>query len=134
MICNSVGNLHLAIVLIGSYLRKFSDMTIKEYYEEYIKDRLSSIDLDEISADELATRHEAAIRVTFEPEWKILKDRQKPLEIDHQNAEKLISILSLLPEPVIVPKNRLIVYSGIKKYGKTRLIRPAESAFFFWMN
>jgi len=96
MICNSVGNLHLAIVLIGSYLRKFSDMTIKEYYEEYIKDRLSSIDLDEISADELATRHEAAIRVTFEPEWKILKeDHGKPLLIErNQNAEKLVSILS----------------------------------------
>ena len=53
-------------MLIGSYLRKYSDTSIKEYYDEYIKDRL--IDLDEISADELATRHKAAIRVTFEPE------------------------------------------------------------------
>jgi WD40 repeat protein len=132
MICNSTGNLPLAIVLIGGYLRKYSDMSIKEYYDEHIKDRLSSIDLDEISADELATRHEAAIRVTFEPEWKILKDRKKPLEIErNQNAEKLVSILSLLPESAIVPKNRLIVYSGIEKYGKTKLIRPAESAFIF---
>ena len=55
-------------MLIGSYLRKYSDTSIKEYYDEYIKDRLSSIDLDEISADELATRHKAAIGVTFEPE------------------------------------------------------------------
>jgi hypothetical protein len=94
--------------------------------------RLSSIDLDKISAAELATRHEAAIRVTFEPEWKILKDREDPLEIErNQNAEKLVSILSLLPESAIVPKNRLIVYSGIEKYGKTKLIRPAESAFIF---
>ena len=133
MICNSVGNLPLAIVLIGSYLRKYSEMSIKEYYDEYIKDRLSSIDLDVIPADELVTRHEAAIRVTFEPEWKILKDdHEKSLENErNQNAEKLVSILSLLPESAIVPKNRLIVYSGIEKYGRTKLIRPAESAFIF---
>jgi hypothetical protein len=96
MICNSAGNLPLAIVMIGSYLRKYPDISIKEYYHEYIKDRLSSIDLDEISADELATRHAANIRTTFEHEWKILKDRQKFLE-RNQNAEKLVSILSLLP-------------------------------------
>ena len=61
-----------------------------------------------------------------------MKDREKPLEIErNQNAEKLVSILSLLPESAVVPKNRLIVYSGIKKYGKTKLIRPAESAFIF---
>jgi len=108
-------------------------MSIKEYYDEYIKDRLSSIDLDVIPADELVTRHEAAIRVTFEPEWKILKDdHEKSLENErNQNAEKLVSILSLLPESAIVPKNRLIVYSGIEKYGRTKLIRPAESAFIF---
>jgi hypothetical protein len=114
MICNSIGNLPLAIVLIGGYLRKYSDMSIKEYYDEYIKDRLGSIDLDQISADELATRHEAAIGVTFEPEWKLLtEDHGKPLEIErNHNAGKLLSILSLLPESAIVPKNRLIVYSG----------------------
>ena len=74
-----------------------------------------------------------AIRATFEPEWKIMKEvHGKPVNIErNQNAEKLVSILSLLPESAIVPKNRLIVYSGIEKYGKTKLIRPAESAFFF---
>jgi hypothetical protein len=61
-----------------------------------------------------------------------LKDHGKPIEIErNQNAERLVSILSLLPESAIVPKNRLIVYSGIEKYGKTKLIRPAESAFIF---
>jgi len=130
-ICNSIGNLPLAIVLIGGYLRKYFDISIEEYYNEYIKSRLGSIDLDEISQDELATRHNAAIRATFEPEWKVLREiRGKPSDIKrNQNAEKLVSILSLLAESAIVPKNRLIVYSGIEKYGKTKLIRPAESAF-----
>jgi hypothetical protein len=60
------------------------------------------------------------------------EDHEKPLEIErNQNAEKLVSILSLLPESAIVPKNRLILYSGIEKYGRTKLIRPAESAFIF---
>ena len=62
MICNSIGNLPLAIVLIGSYLRKYSDVSIKEYHDEYIKSKLSSIDLDQISRYELAPRHEVAIR------------------------------------------------------------------------
>jgi WD40 repeat protein len=132
-ICNSVGNLPLAIVLIGSYLRKYSNISIEDYYDEHIKNRLSSIDLDVISHDELATRHEAAVRITFDPEWKILKEvRGKPVEIErNQNAEKLVSILSLLSESAIIPKNRLTVYSGIEKYSKTKLIRPAESAFIF---
>jgi hypothetical protein len=132
-VCNSIGNLPLAIVLIGSYLRKYSNISIGDYYDEHIKNRLSSIDLDVISHDELATRHEAAVRITFDPEWKILKEvHGKPVEIErNQNAEKLVSILSMSSESAIVPKNRLIMYSGIEKYGKTKLIRPAESAFNF---
>ena len=44
--CNSLGYLPLAIVLVGGYLRIYSDITVQEYYEEHIKDRLGSIDLD----------------------------------------------------------------------------------------
>ena len=46
----------------------------------------------------------------------------------NQDAKKLVSILSLLPESAIIPKNRLVIYSGIEKFGKTKLIRPAQSA------
>ena len=38
-----------------------------------LKINLVLLDLDEISEDELATRHDAAVRATFEPEWKILE-------------------------------------------------------------
>jgi septin family protein len=117
-ICNSVGYLPLAIVLVGGYLRKFSDITIQEYYEEYIKDKLGSIDLEQISDYELATKHTAAVRATFEPEWKILekdfggqaslKQQQQQLQKQETqrnlDAKKLISILSLLPESAIIPK------------------------------
>ncbi len=48
MICNSVGYLPLALVLIQAYLRKYKDISM-----------IGSIDLDEISEDQLATRHNA---------------------------------------------------------------------------
>ena len=67
-ICNFVGYLPLAIVLVGGYLRKYLDITIQDYYEEHIKDNLGSIDLSLISDYELATKHTAAVRATFEPE------------------------------------------------------------------
>ena len=141
-ICNSLGYLPLAIVLVGGYLSKYSETTVQEYYEEHIKDKLGSVDLDQISQDELATRHIAAIRGTFEPEWKILEkdsgeaspqqqqqQQQKQQETQsNQNSKKLVSILSLLPESAIIPKNRLVIYSGIEKFGTTKLIRPAQSA------
>jgi WD40 repeat protein len=137
-ICNSVGYLPLAIVLVGGYLNKYNDITIQEYYEEHIKDKLGSIDLDQISNHELTTKHIAAVRATFGPEWNILNKSssgltnvQQLIAQTTQNAKKLISILSLLPESAIIPKNRLLIYSGIEKFGKTKLIRPAQSAFNF---
>jgi hypothetical protein len=42
-ICNSLGNLPLAIVLVGGYLHKFQDITIQEYYEEHLKDKLGCL-------------------------------------------------------------------------------------------
>jgi hypothetical protein len=105
-ICNSLGYLPLAIVLVGGYLHKYSDITIQEYYEEHIKDKLGSIDLDQISDEELATKHSAAVRVTFEPEWKILEkdfgqasiqqqQLQKQETQRNQDSKKLVSIKSV---------------------------------------
>ena len=131
-ICNSVGYLPLAIVLIGGYLRMYSEISFKDYYDEHIKNRLETIDLNEITKDELATRHDAAVRVTFEPDWELLENDLDKFERQrNQNAKKLVSILSLLSESAIIPKNRLILYSGIEKSGKTKLNRPADKAFNF---
>ena len=49
IICNSVGYLPLAIVLIGGYLRLYPEVSFLDYYEEYVKNKLGSIDLDEIT-------------------------------------------------------------------------------------
>jgi hypothetical protein len=44
--------------------------------------------------------------------------------------KKLLSLLSLFPKSTLVSKARLI-FSVIVRFGKTKLIRPAESAFIF---
>jgi hypothetical protein len=111
MICNTVGYLPLALVLIQTYLRKYQNVTIKDYYEELVKNKMSSIDLDEVSEDELATRHKAAIRSTLDQDWKILEgggnvDKSQAERI--QNSKKLLSLLSLSPESMLVPKGRHI--------------------------
>jgi hypothetical protein len=133
MICNATGYLPLALVLIQAYLRKYQDISFKDYYEEFVKGKMSSIDLDEVSEEQLATRHTAAIRVTLDQDWKILEqvtENQNQIE-KNQNAKKLLSLLSLFPESALVPKARLMTFSGINRYGKTKLIRPAESALIF---
>ena len=130
-ICNSVGYLPLALVLIQAYLRKYQDVSFKEYYEEVVKSKMGSIDLDEVSEDQLSTRHSPAIRVTLDQDWKVLEERnedQNQIQ-KKQNAKKLLSLLSLLQESALVPKGRLIILSGIDRFGKTKLIRPADSAF-----
>ena len=133
MICNAVGYLPLALVLIQAYLRKYQDVSFKDYYEEFKKNRMSSIDLDEISEDDLATRHAAAIRSTLDQDWKILEkaSTNQNQVVRNQNSKKLLFILSLFPESALVPKGRLIIFSGIDRYGKTKLVRPAESSFVF---
>lgn len=133
MICNATGYLPLALILIQAYLRKYQDISFKDYYEEFVKGKMSSIDLDEVSEEQLATRHTAAIRVTLDQDWKILEqvtENQNQIE-KNQNAKKLLSLLSLFPESALVPKARLMTFSGINRYGKTKLIRPAESALIF---
>lgn len=39
----------LAIVLIGGYLRLYPEVSFQDYYEVYVKNKLGSIDLDEIN-------------------------------------------------------------------------------------
>ena len=46
-----------------------------------------------------------------------------------KTPKDLLSLLALFPESALIPKARLIIFSGIDRFGKTKLIRPAESAF-----
>ena len=130
-ICGSARYLPLALVLIQAYLRKYQDVSFKDYYDEFVKNKLGSIDLNEISENQLATRHNPAIRVTLDQDWKILEEKsgnQNQIQ-KNQDAIKLLSLVAMFEESALVPKSRLIIFSGIDRFGKTKLIRPAESAF-----
>jgi hypothetical protein len=104
VICNSVGYLPLALVLIQAYLRKYQDLSFKDYYEEIVKNKMGPIDLDEVSEYELATRHNAAIRTTLDQDWKISEriDNQNQVQ-RNQNSKKLLSMLAIFPESALVP-------------------------------
>ena len=147
-ICNSVGYLPLALVLAQARLTKLKEkITYKKYYDAIKKNSsLEILDWNRISPEELKTRHTAAVRATFEPDWAILGSQgngntttitheisSSDLDLnpeDIQNAKKLISLLSLLPESAIIPKNRLVLYSGIENKDEFSLLEfPAESAF-----
>jgi hypothetical protein len=53
---------------------------------------MGSIDLDEVSEDQLATRHTAAIRSTFDQDWKILE----PADNQNKAQRTGISVIFLV--------------------------------------
>jgi hypothetical protein len=70
-ICNSVGYLPLALVLAQARLSKLKEkISFEKYYNAIKKNTsLEMLDWNRISRSELKTRHEAAVRATFEPDW-----------------------------------------------------------------
>lgn len=118
-ICNAVGYLPLAIVLAAGYLGKYSDVSFADYREELIKNKLNVVDIGEISQEELATRHIAAVEVTLQSQWDMLED---------ENARHLFKLAGLFREAEIIPKARLGLLSGIVP-GKSKLDRPLDKAY-----
>ena len=122
-ICNSVGYLPLALVLAQARITRFKEkITFKKYYNAIKKNTsLDILDWNKISRTELKTRHKAAVRATFEPDWDILTSKDSVTGLtstttntineisssddldlnteDIPNAKKLISILSLQLNP-----------------------------------
>lgn len=117
-ICDSVGFLPLALVLISGYLNKYRSVSFTDYYEELLANRLSTIDLSDISAAELSTRHETAVTLTLNSQFAALKD---------VNAKKILFAMALFPEANIVPQARLILFSGVPSRN-SKIDRPAEKA------
>jgi tartrate dehydratase beta subunit/fumarate hydratase class I family protein len=68
-VCTSVGYLPLAMVIIAGHLKKYRSVSFQDYLEELVKNRLEVIDFTQISDVELATRHDAAIKVTLKSQW-----------------------------------------------------------------
>lgn len=123
-ICNAVGSLPLAIALVGSYLREYPDVSFGDYYEELLKNKLGVVDIGEVSQEELATRHIAAVSITLEEDWK---------RIDNEDARYLFRLTGQFDEAEIIPKARLGLLAAIPE-GKSKLHRPLDKAFNLLQN
>jgi WD40 repeat protein len=117
-ICNAVGYLPLAIVLAGGYLNKYRDVSFADYHEELLNNKLEAIDIGEVTQEELATRHTAAVGITLQEDWKKLTDG---------NARLLFQLAGQFGEAEIIPKARLGLLAGIEP-GKNKLHHPLDKA------
>lgn len=117
-ICSAVGNLPLALVLAGAFLRKYHSVSFADYQEELVKNRLTVIDTTEVTVDELATRHEAAVETTLRTQWDLITD---------QSSRQLFQLAALFPESAIIPRGRLGVLAAIGE-GQSKIDRPLEKA------
>ena len=117
-ICIAVGYLPLAIILAAGYLNEYTDVSFSDYQAELIKNKLDVIDIGELSEEELATRHVAAVGITLEEDWK---------KITNKNSRLLFQLASQFREAEIIPKARLGLMAGIASR-KGKLHRPLDKA------
>jgi WD40 repeat protein len=88
------------------------------YLAELRRKRLGSIDLNQISAEELATRHLASVEDTLADQWSSLVDNC---------ARQLFRMMGLFPEAASVPKVRLGLLGGFEF--SDGLVDPLQDAF-----
>ena len=103
-ICNAVGNLPLAVALIGAYLQTFPDVSLGRYLATLRKRKLATVDMTKIDASALATRHVAAVRATLKSQWSGLRGDKPKL---------VIKLAAQFPDGAIIPANRLWLLAGI---------------------
>ena len=119
-ICNAVGYLPLAITLAGAYLKQYeSDISFGDYREELARSKLDVIDIGNMTEEDLATRHVAAVRATLRSQWDMLKE---------EDARQLFKLAGQFPEAAIIPKARLGLLAGIRR-GQSRIDQPLAKAF-----
>jgi WD40 repeat protein len=108
-ICEAVGRLPLALVLISAFLSHPNNRA-RIVYADYLihlhQDGLAAVDLDRVSSEELATRHTTSIAATLRQEWQL---------VTREDARRCFRLLGLFPEGAIVPKTCLGLLAGIEQ-------------------
>ena len=64
-----------------------------------------------MSREQLATRHEAAVKTTLRSHWIMLKDK---------NAQKLLRLICLFEQSELITKVRLALFSAANTF-RTRI-------------
>ena len=124
-ICNEVGKLPLALVLISARMIKRRNLSFADVHEELVKRSLDVIDFRKVKPEELATRHQAAVTVTLQSQWgELTKSKNNN---DAENAQLLFKIAGFFPESAIIPTSRLNLLAGIDS-GKSKIDSPMYEA------
>lgn len=118
-ICDAVGRLPLALVLIEGYLSNYTSVSFADYYAELSRQGLDVIDQNNVAVASLATRHQTSVAVTLRIQWRMLKDK---------NAKQLFKLASLFPQASFIPNARLGLLSGIP-LTISGISRPLDEAF-----
>ncbi len=105
LICQALGNLPLALVLVGSFLRKKPGISYAAYYEGLKERGLPAIELNKVKSEELATRHKGAVSDVL---------REQLALVDNGDSLLLFKLAGQLPENAIVPKARLGLLAGLE--------------------
>ncbi len=119
-ICATLGYLPLAITLASGFLNKRQNVSFQKYLNILTKDKLSTVDKNKLSSENLATRHSTAVKVTLQEQWKALLEEDTEQEII-LDAQQLFKLAGHFSGAEIIPEARLRLLAGIPLASEEKL-------------
>ncbi len=111
-ICATLGYLPLAITLASGFLKKRQNISFQKYLNILNKDKLSTVDKNKLSPENLATRHSTAVEVTLREQWEALLEEDTKQEIIF-DVQQLFKLAGHFSESEIIPEARLRLLAGL---------------------
>ncbi len=108
-VCRLLGYLPLALALAGAYLGQNRDVAPEDYRERLLEEGALAVDATEVRAEDLATRHDAAVGRTLALQWALLAK----LPGGGAAERKVLHAVALLGEAAEVPRARLALLTGL---------------------
>lgn len=119
-ICNSLGNLPLALTLASSYLGKNEEISLVDYmarlHQEGGLQALENLDLDSL---DLATQHDTSVTATLNLQWEALKNG---------DAKVMLQVASLVGEATQIPTSRVALFTGFSNKSQPGYPSPINKA------
>jgi hypothetical protein len=104
-ICRMLGCLPLALVLAGAYLGERPEIALADYRARLEEEgALAAVDAAGVAAEDLPTRHAAAVQATLDLQWKALHE---------EAAREVLRAAALLGEAAEIPRARLGLLTGL---------------------
>ena len=104
-ICRVLGHLPLALTLAGAYVGQNPKIPLVDYRERLAREgALTAVDDSGVAAEDLPTRHAAAVHSTLELQWKALKGEAQ---------RDVLRTAALFGEAAESPRARLALLTGM---------------------